>query len=339
MWLGEGRPSVLSAVVGGLRAGVAAGAIDDAFVKALLRACRHVSQSRPAPNGSGAWSDDGLDDLASEALEAVGPSQIILAANNAANDAEFMGWLHTIVRSTLAMRARETPAGWVLRTVDDALRGDEAFVLQNGRWALTGQEHGAAWDGDTASLLEAAWSVETRTIRRSPEADKIQIAWRADTRAVCRAILTISGPLAKEQLGAVVAQRFNVSFGSQLGYLDDADVEPEEELGGRGYPDPNFEAVENEAAARWMLTQLTADERTVIVASLQADGLRDLGKLLGCGKDKAGMIERRVAEKLKRLAGLTADSGQSAMELLFVLVRQSEDLRHSPEDDGRANDL
>ncbi len=323
----------------GLRAAVAAGQIDELFVDTLHTIARQESGSKPTPTGSPTWSDEDVDDLAFDTVDRVGTAKIVLAAERAANDTEFAGWLRDAIRTQLAQRARDTPAGYVIRTVDDALAEDDQFTLEGGLWRLAQDERTDSWDGDRNRLARSAWAVETKTIRHDPNAEKIQIAWRDDTRAVCKAILTESGPLPKVVLGEVVAERFNVTYESRFGYLDiDTDDAELDEVAALRTTDSASGDLDDEAAARWMLTQFTAEERVLLQAVVDGVTLRGIADELTCGKEKATAIRDRITEKLRRLAELAGDDSQTGTTRLLRIVGQAEDVRHSLEDHGHARD-
>jgi hypothetical protein len=324
-------------VTRGLRAAVAAGQIDERFVDTLRTIARKECSSKPTPTGSPTWSDEDVDDLAFDTVHRVGTAKIVLAADRAANDTEFAGWLRDAIRTHLAQRARDTPAGYVIRTVDDALAEDDQFALEGGLWRLAQDERTDSWDGDRNHLARAAWAVKTKTIRHDPNAEKIQIAWRDDTRAVCKAILTESGPLPKVVLGEVVAERFNVTYESRFRYLDtdDADLD---EVAALLTTDSASGDLDDEAAARWMLTQFTAEERVLLQAVVDGVTLRGIADELTCGKEKATAIRDRITEKLRRLAELAGDDSQTATTRLLRIVGQAEDVRHSLEDHGPSRD-
>jgi hypothetical protein len=326
-------------VESGTRATVAAGLIDEHFVVALREVARRESRSKPTPTGAPTWSAEEVDDLACDAIARVGPPRVVLAAQRAANDPEFEGWLRVVIRTELARRARDTPAGLVLRTVDDALSVDDQFVDEAGRWRLAGDDRTESWNGDRVRLAQLAWSVETRTIRRNLNAKKVQIAWREDVRAVCRAVLAGSGPLPKVVLGEVVAERFNVSYQSRFGYLDlDGGSDPGD-IACRSYAtDSTPGHLDDEAAARWMLAQFTSDERVLLQAFVDGVTVRGIGERIGCGKAKAAVIRDRITKKLRRLAQLTGDDGHGATACLIRIVGHGGDVRHSSEDHGHALD-
>ncbi len=323
----------------GLRGAVAAGQIDELFVDTLHTIASQESGSKPTPTGSPTWSDEDVDDLAFDTVYRVGTAKIVLAAERAANDTEFTGWLRDAIRTQLAQRARDTPAGYVIRTVDDALAEDDEFALEGGLWRLAQDERTDSWDGDRNRLARAAWAVETKTIRHDPNAEKLQIAWRDDTRAVCKAILTESGPLPKVVLGEVVAERFNVTYESRFGYLDiDTDDAELDEVAALRTTDSASGDLDDQAAARWMLTQFTAEERVLLEAVVDGVTLRGIADELTCGKEKATAIRDRITEKLRRLAELAGDDSQTATTRLLRIVGQAEDVRHSLKDHGHACD-
>lgn len=157
------------------------------------------------------------------------------------------------------------------------------------------------------------------------------MAYRRDIRAVAAVVLERAGPLAKVDLAAVLAERFNALFTARFDYLDlDGDEGTSVDLAGDEVAGP---VVDDDLAARWMLGQLTGDERRVL-GILADGGVRDLASELGCSKDKAGLLRRRVAEKVRRLASLTHDDDHQATARLLELVRQHDDLRRSLDHDG-----
>jgi len=317
----------------GVRDRVAAGVVDELFVEAARRVARRHVRSRPAPTDPDRWSVEDIDDLVLEAVKEAGPEQLVLAASAASNDAEFLGWLGTVIRSTLDTRARRTPKGRVIRAMDDALDEEpERFALAHGRWALKGDDRPAGWDQGPAPLVAAAWTVATTTVQISPGATKTPpMAYRRDIRAVAAVALELAGPLAKADLAAVLAERFNALFTARFDYLDlDGDEGTPVDPAG---DDIAGAVVDDDLAARWMLGQLTSDERRVL-GILADGGIRDLASELGCSKDKAGLLRRRVAEKVRRLALLTHDDDHQATARLLDLVRQHDDLRRSLDHDG-----
>jgi hypothetical protein len=325
----------------GVRAEVATGGIGDGFVGLLRTTARKVARGKPPPSGGASWTKDELDDLAFEMVDRVGLPQITLAASHAANDAEFSGYLKRALRTQLQLRARETPRGWVIARMDEALADDAAFVRATGRWSLAGHEGPGDLEPDMAELMKAAWAVETRTIRQDPEANKLQIAWRDDMRAVCAAVLGIAGSLPKATLGEVVAQRFNVSYASRSEYLDlDAPRDEDDDLvpDGPAARDERPADLEDEDAARWMLTQFTEQELIELRAAVQGGGsLRGIGTVMGYGKHKAQALKARVAAKLRRLGEEVGDEDFQASALLLRMVGHAGEVLDSGEDDGTAS--
>lgn len=319
----------------GLRDRVAGGTVDVLLVDAAWCAARLAARTRPSPTGASIWSDEEIGDLVLEAIGQAGTDQVVLAANAAANDNEFIGWLRTIVRSTLDARARHTPSGRVIRATEDALRQDPSrFVLEQGRWRLARDERApGCYQGD-APLVTAAWTVETTTVRISEGATKTPpMAYRRDIRSVCEVVLELGGPLTKLQLANVLAQRFNVLFGARFDYLNFDTEDGEAELPADA-AEQAFDDVDDKLAAGWMLRQLTGEERRVLGILVAGAGVRELAISLGCSKHRATLVSNRIHEKLRRLADLTAGDGQAATARLLDLVGQHEVLRHSPHQDG-----
>ena len=71
--------------------------------------------------------------------------------------------------------------------------------------------------------------------------------------------------------------------------------------------------------AEWMFEQLTEGERTVLSAVLAGDGVRELGEMLGCGKDKAAAIKERIVAKIRCWKDEFPDNAQAAVEILLDL--------------------
>ena len=327
------RPTIV--MVRGVREAVAAGCIDQHFIDAARQAARDIVGTRPPPTGGHIWLDADIGDLVHETIDRVGTDKLVLAASEAANDAQFIsGWLRRALRTTLDTRARQTSSGRVIRAMDDALREDpNQFCLETGFWRLEADNRELAWQGGHAALADAAWTVETATVRLSQRAAKTPpMAARRDIRAVCATVLEMSGPLAKADLAEVLAQRFNVAFEMRFGYLDLDDRT-------QGQPvaasmEEAFDIIDDDLAARWMFEQLTGEERKVIGLDVGGASIRDLAGALGCTKYRAGIIKDRLVKKLRLLADLLPNDGQGPTERLLVLVRQHQELRHSIERDG-----
>lgn len=318
-----------------VRDGVAAGRIDQQFVDAARRVARAAVRTRWSPSEGECWSGSEIDELINETVARVGTDKLVLAAGEAANDRQFMwGWLKIAFRTTLDVRARGTPAGRVIRAMDDALREEpDRFCLDNGYWRLKSDGREPAWRVGKAALIHAAWTVETDTIRLSERATKTPpMAYRRDVRALCAKLLKLSGPMAKADLAEVLAHRFNVPFGVRFDYLDvDGDSSS---LPGAALPVDTFDAAEDEMLALWMVEQLTKEERELLQLVLERASIRDLAGALGCSKYGAGIVRDRLVCKLRRLAGRSSGGGQGAVECLLEMVRQDAELRHSNEHDG-----
>ena len=319
----------------GPRAIVASGTVDQLFIDEMRTIARVVAYTRPPPTGASAWSDQDIDDLVFDTVERVDPGALVLAAQQANNDAMFRSWLRVAVRTTLDLRARKTPAGRVIRAVDDALREDSAgFELVDGYWRLRGDVRSPHGSGDTRSLVQLAWTVETSTVRISSDAAKTPpLAHRRDIRSVCASVLEHSGPLRKVDLAEVVAHRFNVSFEDRFDYLD---LESEDR------PEPAtaretaaFDEVDDDAAAEWMLSQLTADEAGTLRLIVGGASIRDLAVQLECTNYRAELLRDRVVEKLRLLANtMSGDDGERVTERLLAVIGRHDELRHSRKHDG-----
>lgn len=284
---GEGSTcSALTIVImEGVREAVASGRIERPFVEAARSTARSVVGERPPPSGGPCWFDEDIDDLVQETILRITLEKLVLAAHEAANDTEFLGgWLRCALKSTLDIRARETPVGRVIRAVDDALGEDpEQFRLANGCWRLASDSREMEWQGSVSELVSVAWKIETATVRASRTASKTPpMAYRRDIRSVCSVLLGVSGPMTKRDLADVLAQRFNVVFEQRFEYPD-FDEESHERPG----TVPATEAVENELVARWMLEQITAEEQKILRLVLDGASIRTLADVLDCSKYRA----------------------------------------------------
>ena len=305
--------------MGSTRHTVASGLVDEAFLREARGAARSVVTGRPTPTGSYRWPEDDIDDLVHETICRVGTDAIVLAAAKAATDGGFRKWLKRTMRTTLNARARRSPSGRLRRAIDEALGDDpEQFCSEGGRWRLASDERTEAWRGRRAELVRAAWTVETTSVRFSSTAEKTpKLGARKDIRAVCAAVLAESGPIDKADLAEVVAERFNAVHEAHFGYDDLSTVsEDPPDLSSVGSAE---ETVGDMMTAQWMFKQLTEEERTVLSAVRSGAGVRDVGELLGCGKDKAAAIKERVEAKIRGWVDGVPDDAQTAVELLLEL--------------------
>ena len=322
----------------GIRKEAASGQIGHQFIDACRAAARVVTRGRRSPTGAGSWLDEDIDDLINETIVRVTTAKVVLAANEADNDAEFFAWLKRAFRTTLDQRARRTPLGRVIRAMDDALREEEPdrFCTAHGYWRLRTDDRQRDSSKTQAELVAAAWEVDTATIRLSPSAAKTPpMATRRDLRAVCAAVLELSGPLAKADLARVLAMRFSVVVEERLGYddLDDSGPSP----WATASTSDAFELSDDRGAARWMYEQLTQDERQVLSLRLDHPSIRDLAGALDCTRYRAEVTRDHLDAKLRHLADQLPGDAEGAMRQLLELVRHRTELRHSTEKDRETN--
>ena len=324
-------------VVLAVREEVAAGQISRRFVDACGAAARSITGGWRSPAGANRWLDEDIDDLIHETIVRVTTPKVVLAANEADNDGEFFGWLKQVLRTTLHQRARRTPLGRVIRAMDDALRADsDHFCMENGYWRLQNDNRQPAWSDGLAALEAAAWKVDTATVRLSHSATKTPpMAARRDIRAVCAAVLELSGPLAKADLAKVLTTRFGVVFEERLGYddLDDSSSLPRAATS----TTDAFDLNDDRGVARWMYEQLTEPERQVLRLRLDHPSIRDLAGALDCTKYRAEVIRGHLDGKLRHLADQLPGNAEGAMEQLLELVRHRCELRHLKEESGETN--
>lgn len=316
-------------VVAGARDEVAAGRITQQFVNTCRKAARVVTRSRKSPTGSSSWLNHDIDELINDTIERVTTPKVVLAACEAANDAEFFSWLKQALRTTLNQRARRTPLGRVIRAMDDALREDpDQFTLNDGYWRLRTDDRPPAQPQQRAALVAASWEVHTATVRLSPSAMKTPpMAARRDVRAVCAAVLGLAGPLEKADLAGVLAERFGVVFEERLGY-DDLDDSSSSSWATTSTGDA-FDLSDDRGTARWIYEQLTEYERRVLRLRLEHPSIRGLADALGCTKYRAEKIQNHLDGKLRHFADQLAGDAEGAMEQLLELVRHRCELRHS----------
>ena len=315
--------------VAGAREEVAASRITERFIDTCRKAARVVTRSRKSPTGSDSWLDQDIDELINDTIERVTTPKVVLAACEAATDAEFFSWLKQALRTTLNQRARRTPLGRVIRATDDALREDpDQFTPKNGYWHLRTDDRQPVRPQQRAALVAAAWEVHTATVRLSPSAMKTPpMAARRDVRAVCAAVLGLAGPLEKAHLAGVLAERFGVVFEERLGY-DDFDDRSTSTWAATSSRDA-FDLSDDRWAALWIYEQLTEYERRVLRLRLDHPSIRNLADALGCTKYRAEQIQNHLNGKLRHFADQLAGDAEGAMEQLLELVRHRCELRHS----------
>ena len=320
-----------------MRGAVAGGRIEQQFIDAARAAARSITGGWRSPAGGNRWLDEDIDDLIHETIVRVTTAKFVLAANEADGDAEFFAWLNRALRTTLHQRARRTPLGQVIRAMDDALReGSDHFCLDNGYWRLRTDNRQPARSDGQAAFEGAAWKVDTATVRLSRSVTKTPpMAARRDIRAVCAAVLELSGPLAKADLAKVLTTRFGVLFEERLGY-DDLDDSSSLPWAATSTTDA-FDLSDDRGVARWMYEQLTEPERQVLRLRLDHPSIRDLAGALHCTKYRAEVIRGHLDRKLRHLADQLPGDAEGAMEQLLELVRHRCELRHLKEESGEMN--
>lgn len=229
-------------MTGSTRQRIASGGFDQAVLDELRTLTRPVVLGRLTPTGDNDWSDEDLDDLVQDTIVRVGIDRVVLAAEEAGRDDAFRRWLRKAMRTTLDVRARRSPSGRLLRAIDDALREDpQQFHLENRCWRLVSDARTDIWHGRRMELVQAAWTVDTTNVRMSRTAAKTPaLGARRDIRAVCAAVMAVSGPIEKSDLIEVIADRFNATHEAYFDYRDlstlshdppdpSADTEPDED--------------------------------------------------------------------------------------------------------------
>lgn len=192
-----------------LRAGRAGGE----FTLELQRTIRAVAVGRnfPPPEGHRHWDADAVWSAASEFMSDAQTRRRLtdLAVHCATPDA-LRARLQGTVRNFLADLGRRTPIGKLVVRINDVLRGEPAFVLVAGRWALDGGPQEAGADDPEAlgraiagiTVIVPAWGHEARRV--APVADRATIV------ALCRSLLETAG-------GSLTARALARAIGGRLG--------------------------------------------------------------------------------------------------------------------------
>lgn len=301
---------------------------DPGLVEFLQGIARSLTTGRPTPTGAYDWEPHEIDDLAFEIVENLGTDALVARALLFNSDADLRNYLLGVGRNIMRMRARNSPSGWVIRTVDEKLAESPAFERANGGWRMAGTD-APRFDGDARALVAASWTVPTDTVVWSPDSDRgAPLAYGNDIRAVAAAVLAEAGCLTNQQLGAVLAHRFNVSFANRyvdptapVGDEDDLDRPDLDALPGdvrRGrFQAPEAE-VDTDDAARWLLRQMLPEDRLMI--GLTADGLtpEEIGVVLGLKRSQAYVMRQRLET---RLAALDERGGGLGPEVMRTAMR------------------
>lgn len=306
--------------------------LEEGFLKLLRRVCMQVATGRPTFAGSMTWNTEEIDDLAFETIKAIGTARLVTVASQARTDAEFGSYLRQAARHVLDMRGRKTPAGWVARTMDDALAADNHFTAANRSWRLTSHtEAQPAYEGPTRALVEVAQTIETRMVVWNPKSKRgAPLAYPADITSVCAAVLARFGPVARPQLAEMLAHRFNVSFSAS--YCDPLPITSTDEWNEPPTAEQGTGIVDDEDAGAWIVGQLHEDEVSVLALVHDGQSIEQAAESMGWGRTKAYDIRTRINEKLTRLASAVEDTDGTivaiAMEICSGL---SADFRHSEE--------
>ena len=319
----------------GVREEVAAGIIEQSFLDFARAAARRVTGSRPTPTGSYDWTDDDIDDLVFDTVARVRPDQIVLRAAQAANDRQFRAWLIKAMRTTVDLRARDTPAGKVIKAVDTALSADPdrfSYNKTTGCWHRADDARAPGWSDGARPLIAAAWAVPTSTVTLAETATKTgRLARRRDIRAVAHAVLNLSGPIPKPLLGEVMAHRFNAYFIDRYDYLealgDDVDVAAPQDI-----TDEDAD-VQVDDAAQWMLEQLTGEERDLLTARVAGGSYRSIAEERGWKKHRLEKLNARLEQKILRLCAEIGGESDEAAAAMLRIVGHEDASRHSTDQD------
>lgn len=324
---------------GSVRVDVAAGKILAGFLQLARRAALLATQTQPSPTGTSAWSQEDVDDLVMDTIVRVSTDKVVLAAIQAANDAQFYAWLRKVTRTTLDIRSRKTSGGKVIQAVYKALHEDTerfGYEAKAGYWRLVDDDREPSWSGGITRLVEVAWSVETPTTTLKGSATQAgRLANREDTRAVAEAVLEVAGPLAKADLAELIAHRFNVAFTEEFRSLSgDGDNDEEEP------PVPEQSAIDDvnlDDAAKWLLEQLSSEERDLL-RDRASGTVRDLVRP-GRGRSTVAKLSKRLEEKVRLIADRLGEDRRDVVARALHILGQEVTSEHSTDqDDGDLDD-
>ncbi len=228
------------------------------------------------------------------------------------------------MRTTVDLRARDTPAGRVIKAVDTALSEERdrfGYNKTTGCWHRTDDRRQPDWSDGARPFIAAAWAVRTSTVTVAETTTKTgRLARRRDIRAVAEAVLNLSGPIPKPLLSEVMAHRFNAYFIDRFDYLetlgDDVDVAAPQNV-----TEGDFD-IEVDDAARWMLEQLTGDERELLAARMAGGSYRSIAEERGWKKHRLETLTARLDQKILRLrAEIGGEIDEAAAAMLRILGR------------------
>lgn len=192
------------------------GAIGEAGLALMRQLMGQIARTNsfPAPEGYGRWSDAAVDHKLADLFGRKGPALVLDCAAKATDQASLERLLLAAIRNFMIDEARGTPRGKLRRRLTGLLGKDARFVQVNvpgwRSWALVDGPTGP-WQGDIDDLAVAAAAVRGVVITR----------WNAagpTPKGTVRALLTVvdavvraaGGAVRDEDIARVVEARFGL---------------------------------------------------------------------------------------------------------------------------------
>lgn len=256
------------------------------------------THSFPPPPDHDRWSDEAVDDLLAAMFEKKGPAFVLGCFTVATSQGALERLLLAAIRNHLIDEAKGTPRGKLRRRLETLLSADPRFirtdVMGARSWDLPGRAD-SRWDGDSATLQQAAFAVRGVSVRRWNESGPTPRETVEALTTVAHAVLVAAGGAVRdEDLARVIEVRFALLTTPTLVPLvgDGSWIDPSAPT--EDWPD---ELVLADATAEELWTSLSPTERALLPHLGKPD--RELAEITETGPKAARAIADALVERLR----------------------------------------
>lgn len=272
----------------------------------LIEECRRIvrlavrtSSLPPHYSPYGVWSDEAIDEVFAEWVEArlIGRGQLLALTQRAPVLRVFRRMAETSVRQHLIDRLKRSQSANLFERVTRRLAEDEQFESigsgRNAVWRLR-DEPADLFTGDDRALLAAAWSLgDFHVIRYQPDARKLSPL--LDTEELERFLVEILKLGAMSASTLIRALRLRFAIDEQ-----DAPEEPLDPEAASHQSQPESE-VEIAGLVTATLAELTQRQAEILMGLDQGLSGTDLAERLGCSTGTISYERRHIEDVLVRL--------------------------------------
>lgn len=256
-----------------------------------------VGRGFPPPAGSRVWDDVAVRETAHDFVQAErGPRRLLDVSLRSVDDRSFERLLEAAVLNHLRDVARRTDFGKLILRVKEILKDENEFRSIPGqpeRWTLAA---GSAEPSGTspADMASATFGVEVVVPKWSSERRDPPLADRPSfVRLMVSVLVAAAGSVTATDIAHAITSRLDHR---RTALATSLDIRERISEPAQRWADPARQTIA-ELHAMDIFDNLDDTER--IVLPFLDKNVRDLGKLIGCGKSQAALVKQRLIARLQ----------------------------------------